>query len=157
LPQGRRAARQAAIEWMKSEDALADRLRPYDVMPGPSGPPDGQVLDAHHQDSPGDEPDIVAKVHAGKPTTFVVRESWHPRWHGFIDGREAPLRRVTPDFFAIDVPSGDHTLTFRFDRPWWVWMSWIMLILVPLAGWKLGPRLKKLAEPPPVDEIEKVF
>ena len=77
---------------------------------GAGGPPHGTVVRALRQDSPGDDADIVAEVDVTEPTTFMVRESWHPRWHAYIDGVEVPVRRVTPDFPAVDVaarPSRD--------------------------------------------------
>ena len=73
-----------------------------------------------------------------------MRESWHPRWRGFLDGREVALRRVTPDFFAVDVPAGDHAIAFRFDRPWWAWATWLLLILVPVLGRLFGARLARM-------------
>jgi hypothetical protein len=52
---------------------------------------------------------------------------------------------VTPDFIAVDVPAGTHAVTFRFDRPWWAWAAWLLLLLAPLAGWLFGPRIGQLA------------
>jgi len=65
----------------------------------------------------------------------MARESWHPRWHVYIDGEEAQVRRVTPDFPAVDVPSGHHVIAFRFERPWWAWACWLVWPLVPLFAW----------------------
>jgi len=53
--------------------------------------------------SPGDDPDVVAEVEVTQPATFMLRESWHPRWHAYVDGVDTPVRRVTPDFPAVDV------------------------------------------------------
>ncbi|MBA3541258.1 MAG: hypothetical protein H0T79_16725, partial [Deltaproteobacteria bacterium] len=118
-------ARKAAIEWLKTDAPVKDRMLAYDGS-GPVGPAgDGSVLRAWRQDSPGDDADIVAEVAATTPTTFVARESWHPRWHVYIDGAPATVRRVTPDFPAVDVPPGNHTITFRFERPWWAWACWL--------------------------------
>jgi hypothetical protein len=141
LPAERHAARKEALAWLKGADPLADRLRPYAATPALSAAPpaDARVLEVRRQDSPGDAPDIVASVHASAPTTFVVRESWHPRWRAFVDGKEARVQRVTPDFFAVAVPAGDHALAFRFDRPGWVWLTWLLAVLVPLGV--TAPRL----------------
>jgi len=64
----------------------------------PASSPAGKTLRAFRQDSPGDEADLVAEVETTGPTTFVFRESWHPRWHAYLDGAPVPVRRVTPDF-----------------------------------------------------------
>jgi hypothetical protein len=136
LPTGpRKVVRTAALEWYRSAQALEDRVLAYQGSGGAGGPPHGRVVRAFRQDSPGDAPDIVAEVDASAPTTFMARESWHPRWHAFIDGAEVAVRRVTPDFLAVDAPAGLHRIAFRFDRPWWAQAAWLAWPLVPLAAW----------------------
>lgn len=146
LPAGRFPARAEASKWVKSAAALGDEHRPYAATPGPLPlPADGRVagrtLSSWRQASPRDEPDLVADVEVTAPTTFVFRESWHPRWRAFVDGAEVPIRRVTPDFPAIDVPAGATRLALRFDRPWWAWASWLLAPLTIAAGaWICRPR-----------------
>jgi hypothetical protein len=116
----------AALEWIKGELPVHDRVLAYvGASEGLFDRPDGTVTRAWHQDSPGDAPDIVAEVEARAPTTFVIRESWHPRWRAFVDGDEVPIRRVTPDFPAVDVPPGKHQIALRFERPWWTHAAWL--------------------------------
>ncbi|MBX3155563.1 MAG: hypothetical protein KF773_06170 [Deltaproteobacteria bacterium] len=117
--------REAAINWLKSDLPYKDHVLAYDGFGGPGSAPDATVIRAFRQDSPGDEADILAEVEVRQPSTFIARESWHPRWHAYIDGVEVPIRRVTPDFPAIDVPMGNHVLAFRFERPWWAHAAWL--------------------------------
>jgi len=133
LPPGRKAAHAAAIAWYKTDQPRKDRVLGYAGAPGPA--PHGGVIRAVRQDSPGDAPDIVAEVDATAPTTFMARESWHPRWRAYVDGKPVAIRRVTPDFPAVDVPPGRHVLTFRFARPWWMSASWLAWPLVSLLAW----------------------
>jgi hypothetical protein len=141
LPAGtKKAVRMAALDWLRSPQATEDRVLAYQGSGGAGGPPHGRVVRAFRQDSPGDAPDIVAEVDAGAPTTFMARESWHPRWHAYIDGAEAPVRRVTPDFVAVDAPAGAHRIAFRFQRPWWAQAAWLAWPLVPLAAWGVSRR-----------------
>ena len=147
LPPGRKPARVAALAWLRGEQPLKDRVLAYDGSQSPGGrggPPHGTVLRAFRQDSPGDAADIYAEVDATEPTTFMARESWHPRWHAYIDGTPARVRRVTPDFFAVDAPAGHHILAFRFERPWWAQVAWLAWPLVPLAAW-LATRRRRAA------------
>ena len=124
-----------ALIWLKSDMPLANMVEAY-VGSGTAGPPpQGKTLRAWRQDSPGDDADIVAEVEATAPTTFWVHESWHPRWHAFVDGNEVAVRRVTPDFPAVDVPAGKHTIELRFQRPLWLILSWLLWPGAALGAW----------------------
>ncbi len=136
--------RKKALAWLKSDDALEDRHLAYAGHGPPGTPPDATVHRAWRTMSPGDHADIHAEVEARAPTTLVVRETWHPRWHAYLDGREVRVRRVTPDFPAIDVPPGKHLLQLRFERPWWALASWLAWPLATLAGWWLARRVRYL-------------
>jgi hypothetical protein len=154
LPEGESRAgspvRLAAIEWLRSESPLFDHHLAYYGNGGLMQAPDAKVLRAFRIDpSPGDLADIYADVEVKQPTTFVARESWHPRWHAYIDGEEVPVRRVTPDFPAIDVPNGTHTLAFRFERPWWAHAAWLAWPGISLGAWSVLRRLRRRAKPQP--------
>ena len=135
-----------ALIWLKSDMPLKSQIMAY-VGSGTAGPPpQGKTLRAWRQDSPGDDADIVAEVEATAPTTFWVHESWHPRWHAFVDGDEVPVRRVTPDFPAVDVPAGKHTIELRFQRPMWLILSWLAWPGAALAAWLVLRSLARRAE-----------
>lgn len=153
LPEGKSRAgsevRKAAIEWLKSSDPLSDHHLAYFGYGGLFQAPDAKVVRAFRVDpSPGELADIYAEVDVVQPTTFVARESWHPRWHAYVDGVEVPIRRVTPDFPAIDVQPGKHTLAFRFERPWWAHAAWLAWPGVVLGAWWLRRRATKRRELP---------
>ena len=134
------AARKAALEWAKTSLPLENRHLVYAGHGLPGIAPAGKTLRAWRQDSPGDAADLIAEVETAAPTTFVFRESWHPRWHVYLDGVEVPVRRVTPDFPAVDVPTGTHVIQLRFERPWWAQLAWLAWPGAVLAAW-LGLRL----------------
>ena len=159
LPEGPSRAgnnvRIAALDWMKSDEPLSDHHLAYFGYGGLFQAPDAKVLRAFRVDpSPGDLADIYADVDVTQPTTFVARESWHPRWHAYVDGDEVPIRRVTPDFPAIDVSAGKHTLAFRFERPWWAHAAWLAWPGVVLGAWWLLRRLRKRSELPAARVVE---
>lgn len=138
LPPGyshKEAGHKKALEWIKGEQPMKDEVLAYDGFGGAGEPPKGHTIRSWHQDSPGDDADIVAELDVQATTTFTVRESWHPRWHAYLDGEEIEVRRVTPDFPAVDVPPGKHTLEMRFERPWWAHAAWLAWPLSALAAW----------------------
>lgn len=128
-------ARKAAIAWVRTDLPLKNRHLVYAGYGNPGPEPAGKTLRSWRQDSPGDEADINAEIEVSAPTTFMARESWHPRWHAYVDGVETPVRRVTPDFIAADVDKGAHVLQFRFERPWWAHASWLAWPGVSIAAW----------------------
>jgi hypothetical protein len=146
-----------AIAWEKTDAPLKDQVLAYAGSGGPGPEPKGKTLRAWHQPSPGNQADIVAEVEAEAPTTFEIHESWHPRWHAYIDGNEVPVRRVTPDFPAVDVPAGKHTIEMRFERPWWALAVWLLWPGTALGAWLVTRRKKKPAkvEPPPKAVVVK--
>jgi hypothetical protein len=128
-----------ALEWIRGEQPMKDEVIAYKGWDaGNMEPPAGRVIRSYRQDSPGSDPDIVAEVDVERTTTFTVRESWHPRWHAYVDDEEVPVRRVTPDFSAVDVGAGKHTIAMRFERPWWMHAAWLAWPLTALLAWWLS-------------------
>jgi hypothetical protein len=151
LPPGRAAARRAGIEWLRGPQPLANQHLAYAGHGVPGRPPYAAVLRAGRTESPGDHGDLFAEVDATLPSTLVFRESWHPRWRAYIDGRPAPIRRVTPDFPAVDVGVGRHLLQLRFERPWWAHAAWLLWPLLAVAAWlaqRRGPQ-RRAGDPAP--------
>lgn len=147
LPPDPEAAHTAAIAWVKTDQAIKDEVLAYAGSGGAGPAPHGTVVRAFRQPSPGDAADIYAEVDVTESTTFAVRESWHPRWRAYIDGAPAPIRRVTPNFSAVDVSPGRHAIALRFERPWWAHAAWLACPLVPLAAWLVTRRRKRRSAP----------
>ena len=139
----------AALAWEKTDAPLKDEVLAYAGSGGPGPEPHGKTLRAWHQPSPGSDADIVAEVEAEAPTTFEIHESWHPRWHAYIDGNEVPVRRLTPDFPGVDVPAGKHTIELRFERPWWALGVWLLWPGTALGAWWVTRRKKPVKPEPP--------
>jgi hypothetical protein len=133
-----------ALEWIRGEQPMKDEVLAYTGWSeGNTEKPAGRTLRSWRQDSPGSDPDIVAEVEVDKTTTFIVRESWHPRWRAYLDDEPVPVRRVTPDFSAVDVPPGKHTIAMRFERPWWAHAAWLAWPLTALIAWFVLRRLER--------------
>ncbi|CAN5815614.1 hypothetical protein BH11MYX2_BH11MYX2_11080 [soil metagenome] len=137
------AARLAAIAWLRSDLPLQNKHLVYAGYGEKSAAPSATVIRSWRQDSPGAAADIVANVDVRAPSSFVIRESWHPRWHAYIDGNEVPVRRVTPDFPAVDAPAGAKQIELRFERPWWAQAAWLAWPGAALLGLLLERLLRR--------------
>ncbi len=158
LPPGYHAGepgRKAALDWIKSDAPMRDEVLAYAGYGGAGPQPDGKTVRSWRQDSPGDAADIVAEVEVTKPTTYVVRESWHPRWRAYLDGNPIDIKRVTPDFPAVEIPPGKHTLEMRFERPWWAQAAWLLWPGLTIAAW-LVMRMRGKRKKPVLPEARVV-
>jgi hypothetical protein len=157
LPPGRWPARDEGVKWLKGGDVakygdpMKNEVLAHAGYGGPGPAPQGIVLAYSRQPSPGDQPDITFDAVATAPTTFEVKESWHPHWKAWLDDQPVAIRRVTPEFMAIDVPKGQHHIALRFDRPLWTWLVWLLWPGLTILGWWLSrPRGPT---PVPVEQI----
>ncbi|HEY1817666.1 MAG TPA: hypothetical protein VGG74_35240 [Kofleriaceae bacterium] len=137
-----------ALLWALSPMPLADQILAYAGSGTTTGKPQGHTIRSWRQPSPGDQADIVAEVDNTGPTTYWVHESWHPRWHGYVDGNEVQVRRVTPDFMAVDTGPGKHTIEMRFERPLWAWLVWLLWPVPAIIAWLLLRRRPEASAPP---------
>jgi hypothetical protein len=141
----RKDAKKAALEWLKSDAPMQDLVLAYAPVAGRVLPRKiaGSVDWSGAMPSSGDDPDIASEVTVDSETVFVARTSWHPRWTAQIDGIDAPIVRVTPDFPAVVVGPGHHRLTFRFLRPWWADASWLLWPLCFGVGVAIERRIRR--------------
>jgi hypothetical protein len=59
-------------------------------------------------------------VYEGTVTTkrkagVVLSQSYHPRWHVTVDGKQRPTEMVAPSFVAVTVGPGTHRVVFRYE------------------------------------------
>ena len=45
---------------------------------------------------------------------LVLHDSYYPGWIAEVDGKSVPIRRTDMLFRGIEVPAGNHHVTFRF-------------------------------------------
>jgi hypothetical protein len=117
VPEARAAREKATWDWLATAGPGRDEHLAIGAESSLSPAGQGRVLAETEAPSR-----YGADVEADRPTTFVLRVTFHPWWRVTVDGHPAPLRRVTPDFLAVDAPAGRHALAFHFTRPVWVWL-----------------------------------
>jgi uncharacterized membrane protein len=63
-----------------------------------------------------DDPELVSiEVETDDAGLLVLADTWYPRWRVYVDGIESDLLRANYWQRAVVVPSGSHTVEFRFD------------------------------------------
>ena len=60
---------------------------------------------------------ITVKTRSAAPGILLLNDRWHPDWKVTIDGQSAPLLRANFLMRGVSVPSGEHTVEYRFDPP----------------------------------------
>jgi hypothetical protein len=133
LPRDRDAERRAGVGWLWSPLPYAGVVLAEPGTGAVGATPHGRVTRAA-RDGSSILADVEVDAAIATPTTFVVRETWHPRWRATIDGAPAPIRRVTPAFMAIDVPPGAHAIALQFERPQWALLLWLVWPALPLLA-----------------------
>lgn len=56
----------------------------------------------------------VWQVHATIPSILFLSDAYYPGWHATIDDAPSPVLRANHAFRAVVVPSGDHTIAFKY-------------------------------------------
>ena len=82
--------------------------------------------------------ELVIEVDTEAPRLLVVSEVYYPEgWTATIDGEPVPIARVNYLLRGVPVPSGQHTITMRFDpvsHTAGVWISGVTTTLVYLGA-----------------------
>ena len=86
---------------------------------------------------------IVLQAKAAVPSVLLLNDKHHPDWKVTVDGKPASLLRCNYIMRGVQVPSGTHTVEFRFQPatgPFYVTLAAIGLgvILLALLMWTNG-------------------
>jgi|GEM_PF-2600884 len=58
---------------------------------------------------------VTTRISTLAPKLLVLNQNQHPSWHVTIDGLPAAIERVDMNLVGVLVPSGSHTIDFRFE------------------------------------------
>jgi hypothetical protein len=80
-----------------------------------------------------------------RPRFLLWADGYHRSWHVYIDGVPHRLLRADFAFKGTWVPSGKHTVVFRFEKPWRYLVADLLLVafmaalvLIVVSGLKEG-------------------
>ncbi|GEM_PF-180243 len=103
-----------------------------------------------------------AQVDAARASTLMLKESFHPGWHAYLDGAEIPTVMLMPSYVGVTIPAGVHDVRFEY-RPGPLHGPLLLLGLLTLAlvglaesrrrqlaalGWRLAGRWRQFAPLP---------
>jgi hypothetical protein len=72
---------------------------------------------------------LVLKTDLPREKFLVYFDNYAKGWKAFVDGRETKLFVANGSFKGVRVPSGAHTIEFRYGEPGWYAFQWMLLIL----------------------------
>ena len=75
---------------------------------------------------------LVVRTNLEQPTIVMVAQQALPGWQVEIDGDNADELVVDGLFLGVEVPAGDHVITWRYKSPW-LWPT-IVISLIALAA-----------------------
>lgn len=58
---------------------------------------------------------ITLNAQLDQPSYLVYVQNHHPSWNVYVDGKKAPLKRVSDTFMAVKISAGEHTIDYRFE------------------------------------------
>ena len=63
---------------------------------------------------------VDLRSEADAPGYLVLTDAYYPGWNAYVDGQPASIRRANVMFRAVELPAGQHTVTFHYE-PAWLW------------------------------------
>jgi uncharacterized membrane protein len=81
-----------------------------------------------------------AKVEVERESMLVLKATYHPNWHAYVDGAEADTVMLMPSYVGLKLTPGSHAVRLEYrPRPVRRWLSVVALIALPamvLAEWR---------------------
>ncbi len=57
---------------------------------------------------------LAIQTTSNADSTLVVRDTYYPGWHAYVDGSEVQITQTEPFFRSITLPAGEHTVTMNY-------------------------------------------
>src|SRR5206468_2908464 len=80
------------------------------------------------------------QVAAERPTTLMLKVTYHPDWHAYVDGIETPTMMLMPSFIGVPIRPGTHEVRMEYQpqplRHELMLLGLLALALTALAEWR---------------------
>jgi hypothetical protein len=101
------------------------------------GPPRGRIVSEKVQ---GDT--YLANVVVDRPSTLLLKVTYHPNWHAYVDGVETATTMVLPSFVGVSLAPGTHNVRLVYQpgplRGDLMLLGLLTLILLGAVEWWRG-------------------
>ncbi|HTE86196.1 MAG TPA: YfhO family protein, partial [Dehalococcoidia bacterium] len=100
-----------------------------------AGPSRGRVVSERVESNA-----YLATVQVDRPSTLMLKVTYHPNWHAYIDGVETETAMVMPSYVGVKVSPGTHSVRLVY-RPqplrWFLMIVGLLTLLVlAVAQWR---------------------
>ncbi len=58
--------------------------------------------------------EMIVKTNSVQETTFIIRDTFYPGWHAYVDGKEVSIEKSPLFFRSIAIPAGEHIFIMRY-------------------------------------------
>lgn len=59
---------------------------------------------------------LLLKTSSQQNSTLIIRDTYYPGWHAFVDGNEVPIQKSPLFFRSIQVPEGQHEILMKYRQ-----------------------------------------
>ncbi len=59
--------------------------------------------------------ELILKTNAQRDSTLIIRDTFYPGWHAYVDGNEVPIQKSPLFFRTLQVPAGEHTILMNYQ------------------------------------------
>lgn len=87
-------------------------------------------------------PELRLRARVARPSVVVLSMRHYPGWRAWIDGEEAPVRRVDGVLMGVDLPAGEHEVRLAF-RPRWLLLQVAIAIIAAFALAAIASRRRR--------------
>jgi hypothetical protein len=76
----------------------------------------GQTINETHSEVVSEDPNqLIIRNTNLSGGWLMISNTWYPGWKAFLDGVEIPIYRADFLFMAVEIPSGEHDLTLKYQ------------------------------------------
>lgn len=117
--------RVAAGDFDPAETAVVEGIAPFHAN---ASPDDGATVLTYSPEQ------VTVATNSTEPAFLVLSDSDDPGWHATVDGTPTPIYRTNVMVRGVEVPAGEHVVTFTYrPTPWQqgLWLGavgWLLIV-----------------------------